>query len=265
MFLKGKNYGLFEQLLKRNISVLTNVDLKKVSTLRGRFILPFFDQHQVIKRVFGLVSYSPAIKVAAEMDIFKLSAVALLQGKKGTFKVDVKRADKRFPIQSPDVSRLVGQFIEKQTSLTFQREDPDIIVYIEINNDGAYLFLESILCFGGLPTGSEGPVILLVESETSILAGLLMMKRGISIIPFGFEEQDISLLQRFSPSKLALQKVNDFSELEQLSQKKKINILVTGETFETLKPRTTNFLVLRPLISFDLEKIEELFIQYQRA
>ncbi|MBI2102841.1 hypothetical protein HYT55_03310 [Candidatus Woesearchaeota archaeon] len=264
LFLKGKNYVLFEQRLKRNISTLTKIELKKITSLRGRFILPFSENHHLLKRVFGLVSYSPTIRVEAKMKTILSCAVTLLNEKKGTFKVDAKRSDKRFPIQSPEVSRQLGQFIENNTALSFQRENPDFILHVEINNDGAYLFLETIPCFGGLPTGSEGPVFLLVEDETSILAGLLMMKRGISIIPIGFREEDISLLQRFSPSTLILRVIDDFSDLERLSRKG-TNILVTGETFETLNSMTTSLLILRPLVAFDSETIKEKILQYQHA
>src|SRR3989344_2867268 len=150
LFLKGKNYVLFEQRLKRNISTITKIELKKITSLRGRFILPFFEDHHLLKRVFGLVSYSQTIRVEAKIETILSCAVTLLRGKQGTFKVDAKRSDKRFPIQSPEVSRQVGRFIENNTSLSFQRENPDFILYVEINNDGAYLFLEIIPCFGGL-------------------------------------------------------------------------------------------------------------------
>lgn len=266
IFLKGKNYVTFEKLLRQNIATLTATNLKDIIPLRGRFILPFVEQHHLLRRVFGLVSYSPAIKIPPQIDTICTAAATILEDKKGTFKIITKRSDKRFPFTSPEITARVGKYIEQKTTLHYSKENPNLILQIEINNDGAYLFTESIPCFGGLPTGSEGPVLLLMENEQSILAGLLMMKRGISIFPAGLHNQDISLLQKFSPFPLQLWVFSAYSELEHFAAQKKMNILVTGSFFNSAEyehPR--HFLILKPLLAFDEERISKMLLEYKHA
>ncbi len=175
IFLKGKNYPFFEKKLVSNIRTLSGQ--REVKALRGRFILPYFQDHFLLKRVFGLTSYSPALKVTKDFEEIKRNMLILLDGKGGTFKIEPKRSDKTFPLTSPEINIQLGRFVEEHTSLRFDGLNYDHLVGVEINQDGAYLFLEIISCFGGLPTGAEGNVLLFIDGEESILAGLLMMKR----------------------------------------------------------------------------------------
>lgn len=286
LFLKGKNYPQFEQRLKNNISAQISVPLKDIISSRGRLILPYFVNHQSLHRVFGLTSYSPVICAEANISSISSAVLQLLgnkmekeKKKKGTFKIEAKRSDKRFPISSSEINRVVGQFIEKNTSMHFQREDPEHLIQIEINNKGAFLFWETVPCFGGLPVGSEGPILLLVENENSILAGLLTMKRGISIIPVALQERNThlgeislkkfdnhSLLQKFSPKELKLIIFSNYAEMEKFSIQKKISVIVIGDFFGSEMKRTFgSLLVLKPLIAFDEDNANELMEEYKKG
>src|SRR3989344_8605194 len=175
IFLKGKNKGIFEHKLAENIAKITKSSgfpgLKVINS-RGRLLLPYFAGHSCLRRVFGLVSYSPAVRVEKKIEKIQQKAVELLRGKKGTFRISTKRSDKSFPVPSPEFNRLVGEQVEKHTQLRFSSSAPEITLVIEINQEGAYLFFENIVCGGGLPTGVEGRVLLLVEDEASLLAGV---------------------------------------------------------------------------------------------
>ena len=139
---------------------------------------------------------------------------------------------------------------------------PHIILSIEINADGAYLFLETISCRGGLPTGVEGAAMLLVDDKASMLAGLLFMKRGCNIVPVSFSEKDLSLLQKFSPSLLKLKIVRNFSELETLGSKYGLSILVSGQQFKQYKKYDASLLAMSMLISYTDAEIEEALQEY---
>ena len=261
LFLKGKNYPLFERKVVANLQKLSNIP--KITCLRGRFITPYFENHHLIRRVFGLTSYSPAIEVEKNMEAIKKAALLLLEGKTGTFKIEPKRSDKSFPLTSPEINIDLGTFIEKNTSLRFDGNSYDHLVGVEINHKGAYLFVEIIHCFGGLPTGVEGSVALLVHNEASILAGLLMMKRGVDIFPVSFEQKDITLLQRFSPSSLSLKVLHDAADLEEYARQRKISILTTGETLTERLPEKYPFLCLRPLIAYDSVAISQQLAKFK--
>lgn len=254
IFLKGGKIKQFERKLRENIKLITGV--KEIRQLRCRLILDYFEEHKLLRRVFGLVSYSPADFVVKDQEKIKQKALEMMGSLKGTFKVETQRSDKTFPIKSPEMNVLVGRFIEENSSLHFSRGEPDHILGIEINHHGAYLFTETIDCFGGLPTGVEGKIGLLVENENSLLAGLLMMKRGCDVLAVGFQKFEISLLQRFSPVKQELKLVKDFSELEDFCREKKISVLVSGQRFEDYQRLGTNLTVLRPLVGYGKEEVK---------
>ncbi|MBT3836108.1 hypothetical protein HOD05_01580 [Candidatus Woesearchaeota archaeon] len=256
IFLKGKNKNFFEKKLAQNIKKIVGVS--SVNRLRSRFVCEYIDNHKDLKQVFGLTSYSLALRVEKEPEFIKDEVVKFVSKLNGTFKIATKRSDKQFPIGSMDFNVEVGGYIEAKTDLEFNFENPDHLINIEINQDAAYIFIESIPCFGGLPTGVEGKVLLLVEDKSSILAGLLFMKRGTNIFPVAYKEKDISLLQKYSPMQLNLDIVKD------IPTDKDMDILVSGQNFENLNDYKTELLVLRPLIAFDNVEIQEMLDMYSK-
>jgi len=258
IFLKGKNRFKFENKLVDNIKKITSI--KKVKNIRSRLIVDYFPDHHLLKKVFGLVSYSLTVKTEKDIDKIKKLALNLVNGKKGSFKVETKRSDKRFPIKSPEFNILVGSYIEENSELEFKLKQPDHIIFIEINQDGAYLYSDVIKCHGGLPAGVEGKVAILLENENSILAGLLMMKRGCDIIPFSIDDKRISLLQKYSSKKLNLIQIKNFSEIKFESQ---FEVVVSGQNFENYQNYKFEKVVLRPLIAYSDQDINQELAKYK--
>ena len=246
IFLKGKNRGTFEMKLINNIKKIIGID---VNHIRSRLIVNYFPEHQKLKNIFGLVSYSPAVRAEKDVEEIKKVALELLKKQKSSFKVETKRSDKNFPIKSPDLNVIIGKYIEENSKMKFQFKNPEVILRIEINQDGVYVFTEVVPCFGGLPTGVEGKVILLIENKASLLAGLMFMKRGCNIFPIAFKKQDISLLRKFSPKELELEIVKDLSKFNN-------ETLVVGDNFETKKNYPID-LVFMPLIAYSNEQIKK--------
>jgi tRNA uracil 4-sulfurtransferase len=260
IFLKGKNRGTFERRLVQNIKKITKIS--SVQVLRGRMICPYFSENSCLKRVFGLTSYSPAIKVEKEIEVIKKSILELMKGKKGTFKVITKRSDKRFPIKSPDFNVQLGQYLENEVKeLEFSFKDYDYEINVEINQEAAYLFLEKVTCLGGLPVGVEGEVGLIYENEASLVAGILMMRRGTNLKMFSLDEissSNLELLQKFSSNKIIYEKIDSFNDL--INNKL---TLVSGQNFTNFKEYSglekdsDKKLIFRPLIAFSKEEIQE--------
>ena len=242
LFLKGKNKPQFENKLVRNIKAITGVNY--VKKIRSRMIMDYWDGHLDLKRVFGLGSYSLCVKV--EKDIEEIKKKALEFVNKSDFKVVTNRADKGFPMKSPKINIEVGKYIEANSSSEFSFTSKNII-YVEINQDGTYIFNEIIRCNGGLPTGMDGPVDLLVEDRKSVLAGLLMMKRSVSISLVMLNKIDVSLLQKYAPKELGV-----------ADTVHSVRIVVSGQTFDEFKEYDFDNLVLRPLVAFSDEEIEEM-------
>ncbi|MBT3298660.1 hypothetical protein HN385_07045 [archaeon] len=277
IFLKGKNRNYFENILVRNVKKLTGVE--KVVRLRSRYIIDSFSNHNMIKRVFGLVSYSLALQVDKDLDSMKKGVEKIilndnvfnnLGDKKIKFKVSTKRSDKRFPIKSPDVNMKIGQFIESHFEhLEFSLKEFEIEINVEINQEAAYLFINKINCFGGLPSGVEGKVNLLCQDKSDLLAGLLMMRRGVSLDVLTLKDKlDISLLQKFSPKPIDLVKISNISEINLDMLNGKNSVFVVGQNFNELTPlekleENKQLIILRPLIAFSNEEIESRLKEFE--
>jgi tRNA uracil 4-sulfurtransferase len=254
IFLKGKNRGIFEKKLLENVKSISGQEVKKS---RFRFIINYFPEHLILKRVFGLTSYSICVETEKDLDEISKKAVSLLKGKIGHFKVETKRSDKTFPSTSPEISRKVGEYIENNLPIKFSLKDPQFILHIEINNEGAFLFLDTFKCFGGLPVGVEGKALLLAENEKDLLAGLEFMRRGTEISIVYNKEINIELLQKYSPKKIKAIKFDSIKEIEQLASNNNVSILISGQNYSSYQKINTSLLVFRPLIAYSDQEIKE--------
>ena len=81
--------------------------------------------------------------------------------------------------------------------------NPAVMIYLEINNRGAYIYTEIVAGAGGLPVGTAGKTNVRIETEADVLAGILMMKRGCTIIPLCIDKwNNLELLQKFSAQEM---------------------------------------------------------------
>lgn len=255
IFLKGNNRCRFEQALLRNIKALAGIGGRSI---RGRIVLPYFKEHTLLRRVFGIVSYSLAFDVEKDIAKIEQRAIQVLACSEGTFRIETRRSDKSFPLTSPETNARVGRAVEQHLGRKVSVVHPEVTLHIEIHRDRVYVFTERVSCFGGIPTGVEGKAIVLVEDNASILAGLLMMKRGCDVIPIMIGEgRNISLLQSFSPKKIKIISLKHKSELGQYLLQHQIPLLVTGENFEQRKESLAEAITFRPLIAYTPERISE--------
>ena len=187
IFLKGLNRGRFEKKLKENIKNVLKNDEYSFYTDQNRWFIQAEDVSEIkekVKKVFGV--YEVCTVVQTERDIEKIKDLALEVMKKqpaGTsFKVATKRADKKFPMNSMELSGLVGAHILKNTTgYHVEIKKPDYVVDIEIR-DNAYVYVEKERGIGGMPYGINGSTMLMLSGGIdSPVAGFLMAKRGIEV------------------------------------------------------------------------------------
>ncbi len=151
--------------------------------LQGADYQPIMD---ILKKIYGISSISPALKVDKEISAIQESALFYinhLTTKIRTFKIDAKRADKTYPYSTYDLNGLVGGYcLQHVDGLTVDVHNPDLKLRVEVRQDAAYITGEKIIGAGGLPVGSSGSAMLMLSGGIdSPVAGYLTMKRGVEI------------------------------------------------------------------------------------
>lgn len=139
-----------------------------------------------VSRVFGVASISPAVECESNLEAIGECAVDFMMDlieKRGvkTFKVDAKRADKNFPVKSPDIARKIGASVLKGCKvLRVDVHEPDVRLFIDLRHDRTFVYEKKISGLGGLPLGTNGKgMVLLSGGIDSPVASWMMAKRGM--------------------------------------------------------------------------------------
>ncbi len=186
IFLKGLNKGKFEKKLKDNIKSVLGETKYDFVVDEGRWFIGCDDMDETIaklKKVFGIAEICIVDEVEPDMDSIKEQCLKSIHQNSGsTFKVVTKRANKKFPLNSMEVSREVGAHILKSTeNLTVDVRKPDFFVNVEIR-DRAYVYSKRIKAIGGMPYGTNGSTMLMLSGGIdSPVAGYMMARRGVRL------------------------------------------------------------------------------------
>lgn len=215
--LKGRNRNYFVRKLKKNIeTALSDLESVQLKSERDRMFLFADDQNdmkEAIKRlpaVFGIQSFSPVAKCEPTLEaIYKtaLEVVGSDETEDKTFKVEIRRTDKSFPYVTSELQQMIGGHVLSNFSeLHVKMKRPDILLNVEIRQEGAFLTSKVYPGAAGMPVGSNGKSLLMLSGGIdSPVAGYLMMKRGVAIDAIHFESPPFT-------SELAKQKVIDLAE-----------------------------------------------------
>ncbi|MCI6542875.1 MAG: tRNA 4-thiouridine(8) synthase ThiI [Firmicutes bacterium] len=196
--LKGKNRGFFDNQLIKNIESATKkIDEKsKISKVGGRYLISEFDDDNLeaivsaCTKVFGLVSLSIATKVESTPEKIEEVLNKLLEEGEfdlefsNSFKIDVKRANKKFPIQSTEFERqLGGVVLDKFPNLKVNLTNPEKTIFVDIRENGStFIFGDKIKCCGGMPVGTSGKGLAMLSGGIdSPVACYMMAKRGMKL------------------------------------------------------------------------------------
>jgi thiamine biosynthesis protein ThiI len=198
--LKGKNRPWFLGRLVKNLrEAVADLDVRAVRPLMGRIELvlgPAATREQVgdrIRRTFGIANFSYAARTPLDLDALSAAILRDLEGRTCTsFRVSVKRADKRFPMTSPQVEREVGGRIKAARGWDVDLEAADLAIHIELLTNEAFYFFGKERGPGGLPTGTAGRVACLLSGGIdSPVAAHRMMKRGCAVTFIHFHSYPI--------------------------------------------------------------------------
>ena len=199
--LKGMNKPYFERMLvdriKANVKKIGNVGKDKdIDIYRHEGLIYIkaskeLDIDEIIRetvKVFGVASVSKAVEAESDLDAIGAEAVRYMKElieKRGikTFKVEAKRADKNFPVKSPEIGRIIGaKVLVGCKVLKVDVHDPDVLLKVDVRHDVSYIYDSKVNGLGGLPLGTNGKgMTLLSGGIDSPVATWMMAKRGMMI------------------------------------------------------------------------------------
>ena len=192
--LKGLNRSTFEDILVKNLKYRLkkcgNCEIKKSqSTITVEPSDEGFDfpsAAKAVSRVFGIAGFSRALATEKDMDTIIREGVPYLESAlKGvkTFKVESKRSDKKFPLNSLEISaQFGGALLAKYHHLKGDVHNPEAVVLVEIRDKYAFIHCGQIRGAGGMPVGTGGRAEILISGGIdSPVAAWMIAKRGIHL------------------------------------------------------------------------------------
>jgi thiamine biosynthesis protein ThiI len=212
---KGKNRKTFIMQLAQNTRrALSEFPAVRIHADRDRMhlILNGEDSQLIIpklEKIFGIQNFSPSVQVEKNVEVLKQSVQEIMKeiytGKE-TFKINAKRSDHQFELDSNELNQVLGNAVfDVFPEIKAQMKKPDILLRVEIRQDGAYLSYETLKGAMGLPVGTSGKGMLMLSGGIdSPVAGYLAMKRGVEIEAVHFASPPYT-------SEQALQKAKDLT------------------------------------------------------
>ena len=199
--LKGKNRPWFMRRLTENlrhatqgtgVSRVWQAQLMVGLTLEDESSWPLVKER--VRGCFGVAKFFLANEFPQDLDLIKEALPGMLKGREfRSFRIETNRADKRFPMTSPEVNRDLGRFVEELTGARVDLSNPDFSVYLDIQSRGILLYFDETPAPGGLPVGSSGRVaVMLSGGIDSPVAAWHMMKRGCTATYVHFHSYPLS-------------------------------------------------------------------------
>ena len=257
----------FENILIENMmSALAGESIEGiVSTEQGRVFVQT-DQidraAKALSRVFGVSSVSPVIKTTSELGDMRRAIAAyslgLMEDGK-SFAVRARRTGEQ-PYTSMELAKELGSAVWLANEPKHPKVDltrPDLEFFAEVRDKRGYIFSQYIDGPGGLPMGSQGRVVALLEKESDAVAAWLIMKRGCRVIGIGEEgSEPVKILRLWDPD----MRLVPPGEIADLVKRNKAVAAVFGyglEDFEKIKGIDIPAPAFFPIIGMTKEEIEE--------
>jgi len=219
--LKGLNRPFFEKALVRNVtSALCGIEGAVVRRGESRVYVENVKEEQLdraleaLGRVFGIHSYSPGVRLEQDFDAASQVLADMVAEERERFdketvpfRVEARRADKRFPMKSSQMAAQAGGVIlDRVPGLKVNLDHPELTAYLEMR-DKAYCYTRVLKGPGGMPVGCNGRAALLLSGGIdSPVAGCMIAKRGVALAAVHFESFPYT-------SDKALEKVQDLAKL----------------------------------------------------
>ena len=218
--LKGKNRKFFQSLLIKNLKKAISDFKVKIIDKFDHLIIEVENSEDIdnlitiITKVPGFAHLSIGYVIDKDIEIIKTTANQIIVDNfQKTFKIESKRTDKAFYLDSIQIKNMVAGFILANNEIKVDVKNPDIKINIEIKKNYAVVFSQKIECTNGLPVNSSGRCLLLLSGGIdSPVAAHLLMKRGLAV-------DFLTFITPPHTSEEALNKVVDLANIVSLDRK----------------------------------------------
>jgi thiamine biosynthesis protein ThiI len=214
---KKANRNLFVNRLYENVvNKLKDYQVKIVKNRVRMFIETEDNIEEILdklKTIFGIHRIVVAYQVNTNIEDIKESVLDIVKDIDfTTFKVETKRSDKKFPIDSMEFNHLIGGLVLKNIpNKKVDVHNPDYLLKIEIREDYTYIYSKEVEGAGGYPVGVAGKGLLMISGGIdSPVAGYMAMKRGIKIEAIYFESPPHTSLMAKNKVKSLVEKLTDY-------------------------------------------------------
>jgi len=265
----------FENTLVNNIkkALKTKNISNEIKLMRGRIFVytkQIKKSLSILQKIFGITSISPAIKTNSDMDLMKKYAVDISKKQMketDSFALRVTR-EGNHEYTSQDVAVVVGDAVRIATNTKVNLTKPDFTLFIEIRSNDAYFYTDKIIGVGGLPLGTQGTVLSVIDTDQSILASWYMMHRGCKIIYTSKNQKLNKKIETFTKKWYAESQIftinqdkDFFDNVNKIAFDNKCEAVITGhniKNLETIKQfkEQINYPVLHPLIAMTEGQIQ---------
>ncbi|MCK4892005.1 MAG: tRNA 4-thiouridine(8) synthase ThiI [Candidatus Pacebacteria bacterium] len=216
--LKGGNRPLFERALISNIKeFISEIKCNNIYKEGGKIIIEtnkdtdLWKMKEILKNIPGISNFYFAVSEEKDLKKINEKTVEILRGylktenkkilrqaqddrnnKIKTFKIEARRADKKFVLKSPEINARVGEYVLKNTKLKVDVHNPDIEIVIDIGYKQCFIYFTKTNGIGGLPVGTAGKLVSLISGGIdSPVASFMMNKRGAKNIFVHFKNKTI--------------------------------------------------------------------------
>jgi len=259
----------FESILVENMmSALARAGVEGIiTTEQGRVFVETLRVGEAVvalSRVFGVSSVSPVLRTSSDLEVMRQAIATFSQGllrQNQSFAVRARRTGTH-PYTSMDLGRELGSAVwlaNEDKKPRVDLGDPDVEFFVEVREKKAYMFSEYVAGPGGLPMGSQGKVIAVLEREKDAVAAWLIMKRGCRVIGVGGEDGPaVAALRPWDPDI----KVVPEGDIAELVRRHKAMAVVFGyglEDFQRISELKILAPAFYPLVGMTEEEIEERF------
>lgn len=215
----------------------------------------------ILARVFGVVSFSPATEVHADLDSLRkalLSEAARALSPGRSFALRIRRVGTH-PFTSQDLARELGDDVRRaHPDVRVNLNHPDVEIHIEVRRNRAFVFREIWPGPGGLPLGSQGRALAVVQDDAGLVAAWMGMKRGCRVAVATSDREDLVEPLRRWDVRLKVLGLAGNGKIDELVRMARAEALFLGTrwgAFDPEKRRSLDVPIFEPVIALGEDEI----------